>query len=77
MYLSDTGLCAAGSPNPFEDEKRDGTCTRNGGSFYAPFLLPSGYEKNNSDGSVTLYYSFSTWNPYQSVLMDTLTVNLQ
>jgi hypothetical protein len=68
---------------PFEEEKRappttgpGDTCTRNFGGEYAPFLLPSGYEKyDNSKGTVTLYYSLSTTNPYQTVLMD-LTVNL-
>jgi hypothetical protein len=41
------------------------------GGEYAPFLLPSRYAKSSSDGETTLYYSLSTWNPYQVVLMKT------
>ena len=48
-----------GSRFPMPDEER--------GVPYNPNLLPR--STRNADGSVTLYYTLSTWNPYQVFLM--------
>lgn len=61
-------------PNPSHDGNRRldaslGAIVRNGGAYYAPFLLPSRYAKARPGGNVELYYTLSTWNPYQTVLM--------
>ncbi len=68
--------CPRGAPNPFDDEKRESQGTehagmRNDGGEYAPFLLPSSYHKYSAGGRTTLYFTLSTWNPYQTVLMAT------
>lgn len=69
--------CPSSSPNPSEDEKREnnngGGAIREPGGEYAPFLLPSRFAQplNGSTTDFTLYYTLSTWNPYQTVLMET------
>jgi Domain of unknown function (DUF4185) len=69
--------CPTGAPNPFEDEKRvsqgqpSEPGRRNAGGEYAPFLLPSNYHKYFANGTTRLYFTLSTWNPYQTVLMAT------
>jgi hypothetical protein len=73
----DKGKCPAGAPNPFEDEKRvprgdqERAGRRNYGGEYAPFLLPSSYQRYNGIGTTRLFFTLSTWNPYQTVLMAT------
>jgi hypothetical protein len=77
MYLpEDLGPCPAGAANPFEDEKRvsqgqDRAGRRNPGGEYAPFLLPANYQKYHAGGTARLFFTLSTWNPYQTVLMAT------
>lgn len=65
-------------PNPFHDGSRhrvtsastgESVAVLNGGAYYAPFLLPSRYARRLANGHVVLYYTLSTWNPYQTVLM--------
>jgi hypothetical protein len=67
------------TPNPYEDEKRHfdsdpkvGFAVREFGGEYAPFLLPSRYAERQGS-NITLFYTISTWNPYQTVLMKTVT----
>lgn len=79
MHLpADIAVCAAGLSNPFEEEKRvpqwdpSRPGRRNVGGEYAPFLLPSNYQKLNDNGTMSLYFTLSTWNPYQTVLMKTV-----
>lgn len=38
------------------------------GGEYAPLLLPARYMKADED-TLTVYFTMSTWNPYQVVLM--------
>lgn len=38
------------------------------GAEYAPYVLPR-YTTANPDGSASIYYMMSTWNPYQAVVM--------
>ena len=76
MHLPpDDAPCPTFAPNPFEDEKRapgkDGVGRRQPGGEYAPFLLPSNYHKYSANGTIRLYFTLSTWNPYQTVLMST------
>lgn len=78
-FSSDRGACDSrqrlSSPNPYHDGNREerpvrsSIVRRNGGSSYAPFLLPSRYARVQSDGTLVLFYTLSTWNPYQTVLM--------
>jgi hypothetical protein len=79
--------CIPGTPNPYEGAQRDhdpaddlpcllyppsaARAMRAWGGEYAPLLLPSAYYKSLGGGAYRLYYSLSTWNPYQSVLMST------
>jgi hypothetical protein len=42
----------------------DAQC-RSGGAAYAPYL----HDLRLKDDLVTLYYTLSTWNPYQTMLM--------
>lgn len=65
-------------PNPYHDGNRSKVTSLalgktfaviNGGAYYAPFLLPSRYARRLANGNVALYYTLSTWNPYQTVLM--------
>lgn len=72
MHAQDGGRCKPGDPNPFEAGVRDISRYEKlaWGGEYAPFLLPSRYVK--VDGrTTTLYFTMSTWNPYQVVLMKT------
>jgi hypothetical protein len=48
-----------GSPVPFPDSDP--------GVFYSPTVIDK--PTQNPDGSVTLYYTLSTWNPYQVFLV--------
>ncbi len=60
------------SPNPREEEKRrwnGSDAEREPGGEYAPFLLPSRYAKRLPDGRTKLYFTLSTWNPYQTILL--------
>src|ERR1041385_3745925 len=64
--------CLPPQPNPFEAAVRDGKQPEKlaWGGEYAPFLLPSRYLKGQGE-TATLYFTMSTWNPYQVVLMKT------
>lgn len=60
------------SPNPHEGEKRTRTvagAVREPGGEYAPFLLPSRYAKRLPNARLGLYFTLSTWNPYQTILL--------
>jgi hypothetical protein len=75
-FMHSTGQCRSGT-NRFEEEKRkpdptSATAVREPGGEYAPFLLPSRYQKYRQGAQTTLYYLMSTWNPYQVVLMKAL-----
>jgi hypothetical protein len=64
--------CSAGAPNPADLGLRDDNDPEKNkwGGEYDACLLPPRYNKY-SDGSLTLYWVMSTWNPYQVVLMKT------
>lgn len=71
MYLIVNNVPGACAPNPFEEEKikRSGSnVVREPGGEYAPLLLPSTFA-SQAGGETTFYYTLSTWNPYQTVLM--------
>ena len=75
MYLAASDRRDAGF-GPYDDEKREiwappgglSWAVREKGGEYAPFLLPSRYA-TTAGSDTTLYYTLSTWNPYQTILM--------
>jgi hypothetical protein len=72
------GACQSTDPNPAEEGMRavikpdDGVkfVKRDPGSIYAPYLLPSRYMQLEGD-DLAIYFTLSTWNPYQVILMKT------
>jgi hypothetical protein len=42
-------------------------CSDDEGAVYGPYMVPSWFKVN--PGSLTIYYTLSTWRPYQVVLM--------
>jgi hypothetical protein len=77
----DKNRVTAYGPNPFEDEKRKKDqirpneplapegAIREPGAPYAPFLLPAHYSRVLSGRRTIVYFTLSTWNPYQTILM--------
>jgi hypothetical protein len=59
-FIHGSGDC--GPPSDPESPANGGP-----GGVYAPFVIP-GYTKGG-EGTTTIYYMLSTWNPYQVVLM--------
>lgn len=51
------------------DDEEGKVAVRKAGAPYAPFLLPEAYAKRLPNGRVVLFYTLSTWNPYQTILM--------
>jgi RecB family endonuclease NucS len=72
IHAQDPSSCKPGDLNPFEAAVRDAVDPAKlaYGGEYAPFLLPSRYVQVDGD-TTTLYFTMSTWNPYQVVLMKT------
>jgi hypothetical protein len=57
----------AGSNDGLSDPDREGE----GGGVYAPYLI-SRYTRLNDDGSTTMFFVLSVWNPYNTMLMSAL-----
>ncbi len=61
--------CPPGSPNP-----QDQLIARSGGDDayggeYGPYVIDAFTRGNREDRSTTIYFTMSTWNPYEVVLM--------
>jgi Domain of unknown function (DUF4185) len=61
--------CAPGSPNP-----QDALIARGGGpdaygGEYGPYMIEAFTRGNTQDKTTTVYFTMSTWNPYEVVLM--------
>jgi hypothetical protein len=55
---------AAGSDDGLSDQDRADV----GGGTYGPYMI-SRYTRANRDGSTTMYFVMSVWNPYNTMLM--------
>jgi Domain of unknown function (DUF4185) len=67
LFIHDAVPCPAGSPNP-KDDLREGGSGVFGGE-YAPYLIDALTRGDVNARTTTIYFTMSTWNPYQVVLM--------
>lgn len=56
-----------GSDDGLSDPGREGV----GGGVYGPYPI-SRYTRPNQDGSTTMFFVLSVWNPYNTMLMSAI-----
>jgi hypothetical protein len=66
-FMYDLSPCPAGSPNPKDDLRKDGGNVF--GGEYGAYLISSFTRGSIEKRETTIYFTMSTWNPYQVVLM--------
>lgn len=66
-FIHDQMPCPPGSPNPRDDLRAGGTDAY--GGEYGAYMIDAFTRGNAETRVTTIYFTMSTWNPYQVVLM--------